>query len=253
MRATAVFGDGGRSVLGHERGRLPHDRGRAPVRRGRLPGRRPGRRSRTAGGALALGGRDRWKLFEVDRPVRAVTAQVDPERVLLLDVNYTNNSSRSRRKRRRGAQVVARLADLAAGSPAHLWLLHSDLITRHRRIPELRGRDGIRRVNGAPLLLLGVFASLTLLVALPLSLALRGMIEAHLGDSLSAEAPRGGHEPTTGGRSSRRRRRGSARRSCRRSSGSARCSTTSAGSSTTSRWRRRSPGRPRRGSSSGRS
>jgi hypothetical protein len=37
-------------------------------------------------------GRDRWKLFEVDRPVHAVTAQVDPERVLLLDVNYTNNS-----------------------------------------------------------------------------------------------------------------------------------------------------------------
>ncbi len=37
-------------------------------------------------------GRDRWKKFEVDRPVRAVTAQVDPERVLLLDVNYTNNS-----------------------------------------------------------------------------------------------------------------------------------------------------------------
>jgi hypothetical protein len=37
-------------------------------------------------------GRERWKLFEVDRPVRAVSAQVDPERVLLLDVNYTNNS-----------------------------------------------------------------------------------------------------------------------------------------------------------------
>ena len=37
-------------------------------------------------------GRDRWKMFEVDRPARAVTAQVDPERVLLLDANYTNNS-----------------------------------------------------------------------------------------------------------------------------------------------------------------
>ena len=37
-------------------------------------------------------GRDRWKMFEVDRPVRAVTAQVDPDRVLLLDVNYTNNT-----------------------------------------------------------------------------------------------------------------------------------------------------------------
>jgi hypothetical protein len=40
----------------------------------------------------AWDGRERWKLFEVDRPVRAVTAEVDPERVLLLDVNYTNNS-----------------------------------------------------------------------------------------------------------------------------------------------------------------
>ena len=37
-------------------------------------------------------GRDRWKTFEVDRPVRAVTAAVDPDRVLLLDVNYTNNT-----------------------------------------------------------------------------------------------------------------------------------------------------------------
>jgi hypothetical protein len=37
-------------------------------------------------------GRDRWKLYEIDRPARAVAAQVDPERVLLLDVNYTNNS-----------------------------------------------------------------------------------------------------------------------------------------------------------------
>jgi len=37
-------------------------------------------------------GRDTWKLFQVDRPVRARSAQVDPERVLLLDVNYTNNS-----------------------------------------------------------------------------------------------------------------------------------------------------------------
>ena len=37
-------------------------------------------------------GRDTWKVFEVTKPVRAVSAQVDPDRVLLLDVNYTNNS-----------------------------------------------------------------------------------------------------------------------------------------------------------------
>ena len=37
-------------------------------------------------------GRDRWKLFEIEKPVRAAFAQVDPDRVMLLDVNYTNNS-----------------------------------------------------------------------------------------------------------------------------------------------------------------
>ena len=37
-------------------------------------------------------GRDRWKMFEVEKPVRAAYAEVDPEHVLLLDVHYTNNS-----------------------------------------------------------------------------------------------------------------------------------------------------------------
>jgi hypothetical protein len=37
-------------------------------------------------------GADRWKLYTYDRPVPAALAQVDPNRVLLLDVNYTNNS-----------------------------------------------------------------------------------------------------------------------------------------------------------------
>jgi hypothetical protein len=39
-------------------------------------------------------GAERWKMFEVDRPVRAAYAQVDPERILLLDRNFTNNSAR---------------------------------------------------------------------------------------------------------------------------------------------------------------
>ena len=47
-------------------------------------------------------------------------------------------------------------------------------------------RDGIRRVNGAPLLLAGM-CLFTLFLALPLSIALRGMIESHLGRSLVAE------------------------------------------------------------------
>ncbi len=34
----------------------------------------------------------RWQLFTYDKPVKAVSVQIDPERVLLLDTNYTNNS-----------------------------------------------------------------------------------------------------------------------------------------------------------------
>jgi aminopeptidase N len=37
-------------------------------------------------------GKERWKAFTYDRPARLASAQVDPNRVLLLDVNYTNNS-----------------------------------------------------------------------------------------------------------------------------------------------------------------
>jgi hypothetical protein len=48
-------------------------------------------------------------------------------------------------------------------------------------------RAGLRRVNGAPALLAGMCA-VTLLVALPLSLALRGMLEAHFDGSLAADA-----------------------------------------------------------------
>jgi hypothetical protein len=38
-------------------------------------------------------GQDRWKLFEIDKAVRAVSVEVDPDHVLRLDVNYTNNSA----------------------------------------------------------------------------------------------------------------------------------------------------------------
>ncbi len=37
-------------------------------------------------------GKERWKVFAYDRLARLASAQVDPNRVLLLDVNYTNNS-----------------------------------------------------------------------------------------------------------------------------------------------------------------
>jgi aminopeptidase N len=37
-------------------------------------------------------GRDRWKVYAYDRQLPVVSVQVDPNRVLLLDMNYTNNS-----------------------------------------------------------------------------------------------------------------------------------------------------------------
>ena len=37
-------------------------------------------------------GQGRWAVFTFDRPVKAVSAQIDPERMLLLDTHYTNNS-----------------------------------------------------------------------------------------------------------------------------------------------------------------
>ena len=51
--------------------------------------------------------------------------------------------------------------------------------------------DGIRRVNRAPAILLGVWA-LTLLVSVPLALALRGMLAQHLGASLAADTAASG-------------------------------------------------------------
>ena len=53
-------------------------------------------------------GRERWRVFQVDRPVRAASAQVDPDRILLLDANYTNNS---------------RALDSKAGAAARRWSL----------------------------------------------------------------------------------------------------------------------------------
>ena len=48
-------------------------------------------------------------------------------------------------------------------------------------------RDGVRRVNAAPLVLGGAIAT-TFLIALPLSIALRGLIAAQLGTSLTADS-----------------------------------------------------------------
>jgi hypothetical protein len=51
--------------------------------------------------------------------------------------------------------------------------------------------DGMRRVNRAPAVLMGVWA-LTVLVSLPLALVLRGMLAEHLGSSLAADSAAAG-------------------------------------------------------------
>ena len=52
-------------------------------------------------------------------------------------------------------------------------------------------RDGIRRVNGARAVLLGVWV-VTVLVSLPLTAAMRGMLVDHLGSSLAADSAASG-------------------------------------------------------------
>jgi len=57
-------------------------------------------------------GRDRWRVYTYDRPVRARTVQVDPERVMLLDIDYTNNS-----------RTLAPRADIAAHKWSLTWMV----------------------------------------------------------------------------------------------------------------------------------
>jgi hypothetical protein len=52
-------------------------------------------------------------------------------------------------------------------------------------------RDGIRRVNRAPAILIGVWL-MTVLVSLPLAATMRGLLRDHLGASLAADSAAGG-------------------------------------------------------------
>jgi hypothetical protein len=64
-------------------------------------------------------GRARWTRYTYDRSSRAVSAVVDPDRVLLLDVNYTNNSF-----------TLKPAADRAATKWSLAWLVWlQDLLT----------------------------------------------------------------------------------------------------------------------------
>ena len=57
-------------------------------------------------------GRNTWKLYTVVKPARLSYAVVDPDRKILLDVNYTNNS-----------KTVAPGADFAARKWASKWMI----------------------------------------------------------------------------------------------------------------------------------
>ena len=57
-------------------------------------------------------GRGRWAVFTFDRPFKAVSAQIDPERVLLLDTNYTNNS-----------RITEPVSEQAAGKWTLRWIV----------------------------------------------------------------------------------------------------------------------------------
>jgi hypothetical protein len=52
---------------------------------------------------MSWDGVERWKLIAFEHPARAVSAQVDPDRVLLLDTNFTNNSFTTRPQAGRAA------------------------------------------------------------------------------------------------------------------------------------------------------
>ncbi len=71
---------------------VPHHRRGTPARRGAVPGRRAGDVRNGEQARETWDGHGRWQVFTFDRPVKAVSAQIDPERRLLLDTNYTNNS-----------------------------------------------------------------------------------------------------------------------------------------------------------------
>ena len=114
-----------------------HGRG-AAARGRRVPGRRAGHVQQRRAGARDLGrpraaGR---RSRSIGRSRRS-SAQVDPERVLLLDTNYTNNSKRhGAGHRTRGHQVVAPLDGVAAGPDDDLRVLRMT----HLRQGSRRGR-----------------------------------------------------------------------------------------------------------------
>ena len=85
-----------------------------------------GSSSRTARRCAGSGtARDRWKMFEVEQPVAGASRRRSIRSACCCSTQLHEQlgDARPRGRRPRRAQVVARLAGLAAGSPAHLRLL----------------------------------------------------------------------------------------------------------------------------------
>ncbi len=69
-------------------------------------------------------GGNRWKLISLEHATEAVSAQVDPDQVLLLDTNFTNNSyAIAPRRTARRHEMGGRVDGVAAGSAAHVGVL----------------------------------------------------------------------------------------------------------------------------------
>ena len=75
-------------------------------------------------------GRDRWRAYRYRKASPAVSAEADPDRVLRLDVNQTNNGrTLAPAARQAAADLVVSVAHLAAGPATDVWLR---LLAAHR-------------------------------------------------------------------------------------------------------------------------
>ena len=156
---------------------------RPPLRRGDLSGGRAGHvRERRAGhralGRHAIAGSS----YTYDRRRAGALGAGRSGRVLLLDVNYTNNSRTLEPKRPGGGdEMVAEVDGVAAGLPALVGLRSYERWRVAACASTASAASTARRRSS-----LGVWL-LTLLVSLPLAVAMRGMLAQHLGGSLAAD------------------------------------------------------------------
>ena len=73
---------------------------------------------------FAWDGAGRWHRVTLEHASRVVSAQVDPDQILVLDTNFTNNSFTTEpAERARRDEMGGDMARVAAGSAAHLGVL----------------------------------------------------------------------------------------------------------------------------------